>query len=206
MIRTWKTSQQSTSTCYIIPSSPNTEALARLPRQWRALGTHYGLAENADLLLARADLLYTQCRFRDALDITKSILEDDRYNFAVYPVHLACLFELRKTNALFLIAHDLADNHPEQPVTRLAVAVHYFAAERIPEARRYFSKASMMDAHFGAAWIGFAHTFAAEGEHDQAVSAYSTAARLFMGTHLPQVFSWHAEPRYEQHDGSGRVP
>jgi anaphase-promoting complex subunit 6 len=46
----------------------------------------------------------------------------------------------------------------------------------------------MMDAHFGPAWIGFAHTFAAEGEHDQAISAYSTAARLFMGTHLPQVF------------------
>jgi len=46
----------------------------------------------------------------------------------------------------------------------------------------------MMDPHFGPAWIGFAHTFAAEGEHDQAVSAYSTAARLFMGTHLPQLF------------------
>ena len=50
------------------------------------------------------------------------------------------------------------------------------------------SKASTMDVHFGPAWIGFAHTFAAEGEHDQAISAYSTAARLFMGSHLPQVF------------------
>ncbi|KAH8882799.1 anaphase-promoting complex subunit cut9 [Thozetella sp. PMI_491] len=153
-----------------------------------SLSTHYGLANNADLLLARADLLYTQCRFKDALSVTQSILNDDKYNFAVYPVHLACLFELRKTNLLFVIAHDLADNHPEQPVTWLAVATHYFATEKIAEARRYFSKASMMDAHFGAAWIGFAHTFAAEGEHDQAVSAYSTAARLFMGTHLPQVF------------------
>ncbi|KAL2254980.1 hypothetical protein VTK26DRAFT_4435 [Humicola hyalothermophila] len=45
-----------------------------------------------------------------------------------------------------------------------------------------------MDAAFGPAWIGFAHTFAADGEHDQAVTAYSTAARLFTGTHLPQVF------------------
>ena len=45
-----------------------------------------------------------------------------------------------------------------------------------------------MDAHFGPAWIGFAHTFAAEGEHDQAISAYSTAARLFQGAHLPNVF------------------
>lgn len=153
-----------------------------------SLSTHYGLANNPDLLLARADLFYTQCRFKDALAITTSILDDDKYNFTVYPVHLACLFELKMTNTLFLIAHDLADKHPEEPCTWLAVGIYYFATDKIAEARRYFSKASMMDAHFGPAWIGFAHTFAAEGEHDQAVSAYSTAARLFMGTHLPQVF------------------
>ncbi|CRK15692.1 hypothetical protein BN1708_017404, partial [Verticillium longisporum] len=106
----------------------------------------------------------------------------------IYPLHLACLFELKMKNALFLVAHDLADHHPEEPCSWLAVGTYYFAIDKIAEARRYFSKASMMDAHFGPAWIGFAHTFAAEGEHDQAISAYSTAARLFMGTHLPQVF------------------
>ncbi|KAM7198057.1 anaphase-promoting complex subunit cut9 [Naviculisporaceae sp. PSN 640] len=153
-----------------------------------SLSTHYGLSQNADILLARADLLHTQCRFKDALAITQSILDDDKYNFAVYPTHLSCLYELKKTNVLFLIAHELADTHPEEPCTWLAVAIYYFATNKIAEARRYFSKASMMDANFGPAWIGFAHTFAAEGEHDQAVTAYSTAARLFTGTHLPQVF------------------
>ncbi|KAF9880969.1 anaphase-promoting complex subunit cut9 [Colletotrichum karsti] len=152
------------------------------------LSTHYHLANNPDLLLAKADLLFTQCRFRDALDITESILQDDKYNFSVHPLHLACLFQLKMKNALFLISHDLADTHPEEPCSWLAVGIYYFSIDRIAEARRYFSKASMMDAHFGPAWIGFAHTFAAEGEHDQAISAYSTAARLFMGTHLPQVF------------------
>ncbi|KAI5865483.1 TPR-like protein [Durotheca rogersii] len=152
------------------------------------LSTHYNLASNPDLLLARADLLYTQCRYKDALAITDSVLREDKYNFAIYPLHLACLFELQMKNVLFLIAHDLADTHPEEPCTWLAVGIYYFAIDKIAEARRYFSKASMMDPHFGPAWIGFAHTFAAEGEHDQAISAYSTAARLFMGTHLPQVF------------------
>ncbi|KAI4599774.1 anaphase promoting complex subunit cdc16 [Pestalotiopsis sp. 9143b] len=152
------------------------------------LSTHYNLESNPDLLLARADLLYTQCRYKDALDITDSILAEDKYNFSVYPLHLACMYELKKKSNLFLVAHDLADSHPEEPVTWLAVGIYYFAIDKIAEARRYFSKASMMDAHFGPAWIGFAHTFAAEGEHDQAISAYSTAARLFMGTHLPQVF------------------
>jgi anaphase-promoting complex subunit 6 len=153
-----------------------------------SLATHYNLGANADLLLARADLLFTQSRYKDAYEITSAILEDDKYNFAVYPTHLACLYELRMKNHLFLVAHDLADNHPDEPCTWLAVGIYYFAIDKIPEARRYFSKASMMDAHFGAAWMGFAHTFAAEGEYDQAISAYSTAARLFTGTHLPQVF------------------
>ncbi|EFX02475.1 cell division protein [Grosmannia clavigera kw1407] len=152
------------------------------------LTSHYRLGGNADLLLARADLAYTQCRYEDALALTSSVLEEDRYNFGAYPLHLACLFELRMKNVLFLVAHDLADQHPEEPCSWLAVGVYYFATDRIAEARRYFSKASMMDAHYGPAWIGFAHTFAAEGEHDQAISAYSTAARLFTGTHLPQVF------------------
>ena len=153
-----------------------------------SLSTHYRLSSNPDLQLARADLLYTQCRYRDALAITNEILQEDKYNFTIYPVHLACLYELKMKNLLFLVAHDLADTHPEEPCTWLAVGIYYFAIDKIAEARRYFSKASMMDAHFGPAWIGFAHTFAAEGEHDQAISAYSTAARLFMGTHLPQIF------------------
>ena len=155
---------------------------------YESLSTHYHLETNPDLQLARADLLYTQCRYQDALSITNSILETDKYNFSIYPVHLACLYELKQRNMLFLVAHDLADSHPEEPCTWLAVGIYYFSIRKIAEARRYFSKASMMDAHFGPAWIGFAHTFAEEGEHDQAISAYSTAARLFMGTHLPQVF------------------
>ncbi|RDW81905.1 TPR-like protein [Coleophoma cylindrospora] len=152
------------------------------------LSTHYNLSTNPDLLLAKADLLFTQCRFKDSLAITSAILQDDKYNFSIYPVHLACLYELEMKNSLFLVSHDLADNHPEEPCTWLAVGVYYLATNKVAEARRYFSKASMMDPHFGPAWIGFAHTFAAEGEHDQAISAYSTAARLFMGTHLPQLF------------------
>ncbi|KZF20184.1 cell division cycle protein-like protein [Xylona heveae TC161] len=152
------------------------------------LSTHYNLASNPDLLLAKAELLFTQCRFKEALAITESILATDRYNFSIYPLHLACLHELNQTNALFLISHDLADHHPEEPCSWLAVGVYYLTTNKIAEARRFFSKASMMDPHFGPAWIGFAHTFAAEGEHDQAISAYSTAARLFQGTHLPQLF------------------
>ncbi|EGP85285.1 unnamed protein product [Zymoseptoria tritici ST99CH_3D7] len=152
------------------------------------LSTHYKLGQNADILLARAEILFTCSRFQDALDLTSQILKTDPYNFACMPLHLALLHQLDHHHALFALAHDLADTHPEVPCTWLAVGTYYYAKDRIPEARSYFSKASLMDPHFGAAWIGFAHTFAAEGESDQAIAAYSTAARLFQGTHLPQMF------------------
>lgn len=152
------------------------------------LSTHYNLATNPDLLLSKAELFFTQCRFKQALALTTSILETDEYNFSIYPLHLACLHELAQTNTLFLLSHRLADLHPDVPVTWLAVGIYYLSISQIADARRFFSKASTMDQHFGPAWIGFAHTFAAEGEHDQAISAYSQAARLFQGTHLPQLF------------------
>ncbi|OJD14472.1 hypothetical protein AJ78_05183 [Emergomyces pasteurianus Ep9510] len=169
------------------------------------LSTHYNLADNPDLLLSRAETLYTQCRFPEALSLTSSILSSSEdyvpmlvsqgsqghnleHSPAVYPLHLACLYETGATNALFLLAHTLADNVPEESYTYLAIGVYYMSVSKISEARRFFSKASLLDPHSAPAWIGFAHTFAAEGEHDQAIAAYSTAARLFQGSHLPQLF------------------
>ena len=152
------------------------------------LSTHYRLASNPDILLSKAGILYTSSRYGAALELTSQILEADPYNFAAMPLHLALLHHLNHTTALFALSHDLADTHPNEPCTWLAVGTYYLSTNRIPEARSYFSKASLMDPHFGPAWIGFAHTFAAEGEGDQAIAAYSTAARLFQGTHLPQLF------------------
>lgn len=43
------------------------------------------------------------------------------------------------------------------------------------------SKTSLMDPRFAPAWVAFGHTFALEGEHDHAVTAYSTCARMFTG-------------------------
>lgn len=165
------------------------------------LSTHYNLSDNPDLLLSRAETLYTQCRFQEALALTSSILNsqttpstDDTstttlgHSPNLYPLHLACLYETASHMTLFLLSHTLSQHAPHEPYTYLAIGTYYLSTHRIPEARRFFSKASLMDPHSAAAWIGFAHTFAAEGEHDQAIAAYSTAVRLFQGSHLPQLF------------------
>jgi anaphase-promoting complex subunit 6 len=152
------------------------------------LSTHYKLASNPDIQLSKASLLYTQCRFREALELTSNILTFDPYNVSTLPQHLACLHELQEKNALYLLSHSLADTHPNSPLTYLAIGTYYLTISSIASARRYFSQASMLDPTLAAAWLGFAHTFSIEGEHEQAISAYSTAARLFPGTHLPNLF------------------
>lgn len=182
-------------------SSPSTLANAT-----ETLSTHYNLASNADLLLTRAETLYTQCRFHEALAITTGILNSqDNSNTSIgasssstnaalghsprlYPLHLAVLYETGSHNTLFHLSHTLSAHAPHESYTYLAIGTYYLSTSRIAEARRFFSKASLMDPHSAPAWIGFAHTFAAEGEHDQAIAAYSTAARLFQGSHLPQLF------------------
>lgn len=170
------------------------------------LATHYNLAENPDLLLTRAETLCTQCRFHEALAITTKILNSSStsgsllennssdtqaslgHNPNLYPIHLAALYETGAHNTLFHLSHTLATNAPHESYTYLAIGTYYLSTGRIAEARRFFSKASLMDSHSAPAWIGFAHTFAAEGEHDQAIAAYSTASRLFQGSHLPNLF------------------
>ena len=152
------------------------------------LSTHYKLAANPDIQLSKAMLLFTQCRFRDALELTSNILSTDPYNASTLPLHLACLHELQEKNALYLLSHTLADTQPNSPLTYLAIGTYYLTISSIASARRYFSQASVLDPTLPAAWLGFAHTFSIEGEHEQAISAYSTAARLFPGTHLPNLF------------------
>lgn len=170
------------------------------------LSTHYNLAKNPDLLLSRAEMLYTQCRFHEALAITTDILntQPDQsslldhadsnsaaalgHSRQLYPLHFALLYETGSHNTLFHLSHTLSVHAPHESYTYLAIGTYYLATSRIAEARRFFSKASLMDPHSAAAWIGFAHTFAAEGEHDQAIAAYSTGNRLFQGSHLPQLF------------------
>lgn len=152
------------------------------------LAKEYELGDNPDVLLSQADLLFVQCKFKKCLAVCEKILENDKFRFSAMPNYLACLHEMGKRNKLYLVAHELVDNYPDESVSWLAVGVYYLTIGKVLEARRYFSKSSMMSPFFGQAWIGFAHTFAVEGEHEQAISAYTTAARLFQGTHLPSLF------------------
>lgn len=118
---------------------------------------------------------------------------------ATTPLHIACMYHLKHLHSkLFILAHEMVDREPENPISWYAVGVWYLSSGKWAQARQYFrfvcktlvymltysflsSKTSLMDPRFGPAWIAFAHTFAMEGEHDHAVTAYSTCARMFTG-------------------------
>lgn len=162
--------------------------IPRIQEAESILTEEYRLGDNADVLLSRSDYLYVRCNYDDCLAICEKVLETDPYNFNLLLNYLSCLYELGGRNKLFLKAHQLAENHPTHPLTWLAIGVYYLSINRVIEARKFFSKATMLNPNSGQGWIGFAHTFALEGEHEQAISAYAFAARLFPGTHLPNLF------------------
>ena len=122
------------------------------------------------------------------------------------PLHIACMHHLPYLHSkLFMLAHELVEKEPEAAISWYTVGVWYLTSRKWGEARKYFryvcvglvlirclmipcSKTSLMDPRFGPAWIAFGHTFAIEGEHDHAITAYSTSARLFQGF-VPQYSS-----------------
>ncbi|KAI0300772.1 hypothetical protein BC826DRAFT_990349 [Russula brevipes] len=155
----------------------------------KRLVQEFGLSDNPDVLFSFADALYTQFRWSDCYTITSRILGLVAVHTPTLPLHIACMHHLPHLHSkLFILAHELVDREPEAATSWYAVGVWYLTQKKWSEARTYFSKTSLMDPRFGPAWIAFAHTFASEGEHDHAVTAYSTCARMFAGSHLPLMF------------------
>ncbi|KAF9507486.1 hypothetical protein BS47DRAFT_1321216 [Hydnum rufescens UP504] len=153
------------------------------------LSTEYGMTDNADVLHGFAEALFAQYRYADCFAITSRILEKTRIHDPTLPLHIACMQYLPNLRSkLFLLAHELMQKEPENPISSYAVAIWYIFTKKYALARRWISKTTLLDPRNGPAWIAFAHTFAFEGEHDQAVTAYSTCARLFRGTHLPFLY------------------
>ncbi|KOG98295.1 anaphase promoting complex subunit CDC16 [Saccharomyces eubayanus] len=159
-----------------------------ITRSNEILTEEYKLGDNVDVIRSRVDILYTQCKFNECLELCEAVLENDEFNTNILPTYIGCLYELSNKNKLFLLSHRLAENFPKSAITWFSVATYYMSLDRISEAQKYYSKSSILDPSFAAAWLGFAHTYALEGEQDQALTAYSTASRFFPGMHLPKLF------------------
>lgn len=149
----------------------------------------YGLGDNPDVLFAFADALYTSFRWGECFAVTSRILALTSLHTPTVPLHIACMYHLNHLHSkLFLLAHEMVDREPENPLSWYAVGIWYLTNGKWGDARAYLSKTTLMDPRFAPAWAAFGHTFALEAEHDHAVTAYSTCARIFPGSHLPLLF------------------
>ncbi|XP_034233878.1 cell division cycle protein 16 homolog isoform X2 [Thrips palmi] len=146
------------------------------------------MANNLDVLVSKAERLFYNCKFQSCLKLTEEVLKKDPYHSNCLSVHIGCLVELKKSNQLFYLAHRLVDLHPEMAISWFAVGCYYYLIGKSDPARRYLTKATVLDRLFGPAWLAFGHSFAAENEHDQAMSAYFKASQLMKGCHLPLLY------------------
>ena len=161
---------------------------AALARQ-KMVDRHARMRAQPPVLQSLAESLWQAMRYEDAYAVTQHILALDPGFFLALPIHTACMYYLpRLRPALFLLAHKLTEAHPDTCEAWYAVGIWYASAKRWSDARRYFSKASLLDPRFVPSWIAFGHSFALEGESDQAITAYSTAARKFPQAGLPRLF------------------
>ncbi|GAA6010469.1 hypothetical protein JCM11491_006953 [Sporobolomyces phaffii] len=155
----------------------------------KRLKEDYALGEDPDVLFSLADELYSGMRYGECFKVTSKIVKLHPSHRPTLPIHLACMQQIPNMRSrLFLLAHEMVDNEPDDAISWYAVGLWYFAGRRWEESRRFFGKSVLIDPRFGPAWLAYAHSFAFEGEHDQAITAYSTAHRHLSGSHLPLLF------------------
>ena len=160
----------------------------RLQISQRHLIDEYILEDNIDIVHNQLDTLFTRCKFNECLDVAERYLERDELNPKILPIYVSCLHELGAKNKLFVLAHSLVEKIPKDAITWYTVATYYLTISKTFEARKFFTRATVLDPGFIGAWLGFVHTYSLEGEQDQAITAYSTAIRFFPGNHLPHLF------------------
>ena len=146
------------------------------------------LNDNLDVVVSLAERHFNNCDFKIAYKLTSAVMNSDLFHQTCLPVHISCLVELKKKNELYNLSKSLVASYPQRAISWYAIGSYYLLIGRNEQSRRYFGKATSINRIFAPAWLGFAHTYANEGEHDPAISAYFTASKLMPGSHLPFLY------------------
>ncbi|KAI9489986.1 hypothetical protein BDB00DRAFT_840367 [Zychaea mexicana] len=150
--------------------------------------TEFGLKRSLDVMHSTARTLLAECKYEECLSICQEIRKEDALYTKSIPSYITCLYELKMKDELYTLAQELVDRLNDKAVTWHAVGMYYLYIDKYPEARRYFSQATAIDQYFEDSWLGYGHAFAAEKDHDQAISAYAMCSKLIPGSHLPYMY------------------
>ena len=146
------------------------------------------LSSSIDVLSNTAETLFNQMNVRECLNQTKQIMKQDSYHFPTILIHIPCCIITNATKDLYTLGHDLVKHFPTLPISWYAVSAYYFSTSKHAQARRYLTKSINLDAHFAHSHLLFGLSFTSEGEHDQAIAAFSHAARYLRGSHVPLMY------------------
>ncbi|KAI8873668.1 TPR-like protein, partial [Ramicandelaber brevisporus] len=169
------------------------------------LSSEYGLGEHPLVIKRQAELAAAYGHLSSALDLVSQQLDVDHYDIDLLFFYVTCLTNMGNSVELFRIAHGLLEHFSPSDgsfftcLPWYAIGCYYSTIGQQVSARRYFAKAALLDPYCAQAWIGFAHTYAAEQHLRQqissihadepAIAAYSTAHRMLPGSHLPLLYS-----------------
>ncbi len=146
------------------------------------------LLSSVDVLCNTAETLFNQMNIRECHNQTKEILKQDPYHFPTILIHISCCIISNATKDLYTLGHDLVKHYPTLPISWYAVSAYYYSTDKHAQARRYLTKSINLDAHFAHSHLLFGLSFTSEGEHDQAIAAFSHASRYLRGSHIPLMY------------------
>ena len=146
------------------------------------------LATSLDVLCGEANRYLQRLNVEQCYQVTSGILERDPYHSHTLLLHVVCCVEKNKLEELFSLGQALVNSAPNSALSWYVVGCYYLTINKHQNTRKYLTKAITLEPNFGHAHIAFGHSFAAEGEHDQAISAFSKAARTMKGSHLPLLY------------------
>jgi anaphase-promoting complex subunit 6 len=146
------------------------------------------LSVSLDVLCGEANRHMQLLNMERCYQVTSGILERDPYHSHTLLLHVACCVEKNKLEELYSLGQALVNSAPNSALSWYVVGCYYLTIQKQQNARKYLTKAITLEPNFGHAHIAFGHSFAAEGEHDQAISAFSKAARTMKGSHLPLLY------------------
>jgi anaphase-promoting complex subunit 6 len=117
---------------------------------------------NPDIAATDAEWMFNHHDFAGSLNATKALLKADAFfnGSGCLTTHICSLVELGLKTELFYYAHKLVEGDPSQALSWLAVGAYYSSIGKFDLARRHFSKATVLDIHCAAAWMGYGNAFA----------------------------------------------
>ena len=151
-------------------------------------GTCSALTGSIDILNNAADLLFQRMNIRECLNQTREILQQDPYHIPTLLIHVPSCVISNLPKDLFSLGQDLVKHFPTSSVSWYTVSAYYFVTGKHTQTRRYLTKSMNLDPHFAHAHLLFGLSFSSEGEHDQAIAAFSHAARYMRGSHIPLMY------------------